>query len=595
MTTDRDSFLDYFEDELGALSDHFRQFGERYPKSVSAAKIAPRSSDPHINLLIETFAYYTAKMRARVEEIKYAVPEAILSNIDPALIETVPAMTLAHCAIDYDKPPAPDGITLARGTRLFAKAQDGSYCNFKTSYKMHVLPLYVHKLQVEPIFEHDFWASQVRSVVSVDLAAVGCLLSDISADRLRLFIDGDTKHAFTLREFLMRYLSQIVVLDTASGRHQVIDLETFQPVGYDEDEAVLPNGLSVNSAFRLIRELAIFPQKFLFFDLMKIAFPPSARRVKILFGLNRNLPSWLSLDRLSLKTHVTPIVNSYKKSAEPITLNDLQSEYVIRPDIAMTKSEVISVEKVTISSPGIEGFRDIPHVFKASKLSDKESVFWSDRYEKSFSANSRAKLIVHNSDPLGHSVSGHVALLDLVCHNPLQVGQITPGVGVFANTELPGKMQITRFPTQSFPRVQDSDTLWRTANRLNTTLPLFSVSHDAVQNAKGFAEYIRDYIPAGLEAMRNELDAIKELSVAPAVQDVIENGVIAIREGFEVKIILDESAFLESNLHLFCEILNEMLSNLVAMNSFVQLKTATLQNPEEWFSWKPGRYGKSMI
>lgn len=595
MTTDRDSFLGYFEDELGALSDQFKQFGDRYPKSVSASKIAPRSSDPHINLLIETFAYYAAKMRARVEEIKYAVPETILSNVDPALIEAIPAITLAHCAIDYDKPPSPDGITVPRGTRLFARAQDGSYCNFKTSYKMHVLPVYVHKFQVEPTFEYDFWSSQVRSVVSVDLAAVGCLFSDISADRLRLFIDGDAKHAFTLREFLMRHMSQIVMLDTASGRHESLDLDTFQSVGYDEDEAILANGLSVNSAFRLIRELAIFPQKFLFFDLMNIAFPPTARRVKILFGFNRNLPSWLSLDRLSLKTHATPVVNSYKKSAEPITLNDIQSEYVIRPDIATTKSEVICVEKVTISSPGIEGFSGIPHVFNAPKLSGKDTIFWSDRYEKSFSSDSRAKLIIHNTDPIGRNLSGHVALLDLVCHNPQQVSEITPGVGVFSNTELPGKMQIMRFPTQFYPRVQDSDTLWRTANRLNTTLPLFSVARDPAENAKSFSEYIRDYIPSGLESIRNELDAIKELTVTPAVQDVIEHGVIAIREGFEIKMIFDENAFLESNLHLFCEILNEMLSNLVAMNSFVQLKTSTLQNPEEWFLWKPGRYGKSMI
>jgi type VI protein secretion system component VasA len=188
-----------------------------------------------------------------------------------------------------------------------------------------------------------------------------------------------------------------------------------------------------------------------------------------------------------------------------------------------------------------------------------------------------------------------VALLDLVCHNPLQVREITPGVEVFSNTELPGKMQIIRFPTQFYPRVQDSETLWRTANRLNATLPMFSVAHDPVENAKGFSEYIRDYIPAGLESIRNELDAIKELTVTLTVQDVIEHGVIAIREGFEIEMILDENAFLESNLHLFCEILNEMLSNLVAMNSFVQLKTSTLQNPEERFLWKPGRYGKSMI
>ena len=101
MATQDDDFLNYFEEELSNLSEHFKEFGARYPKAVTTAKIAPKSSDPHINLLLESFAYYSAKIRSSVEEIKYATPELLLSNIEPALIEQVPAMVLAPAGSRY--------------------------------------------------------------------------------------------------------------------------------------------------------------------------------------------------------------------------------------------------------------------------------------------------------------------------------------------------------------------------------------------------------------------------------------------------------------------------------------------------------------
>ena len=102
MSNIEDDFLDYFEGEISDLEEKFKDFGLQYPKAISSAKLAPRSSDPHINLLLESFAFYSAKIKSRVEELKYSVPEATLSRIDPALIEAIPAVSLAKYDINIE-------------------------------------------------------------------------------------------------------------------------------------------------------------------------------------------------------------------------------------------------------------------------------------------------------------------------------------------------------------------------------------------------------------------------------------------------------------------------------------------------------------
>ena len=99
----------------------------------------------------------------------------------------------------------------------------------------------------------------------------------------------------------------------------------------------------------------------------------------------------------------------------------------------------------------------------------------------------------------------------------------------------------------------------------------------------------------GLDHIFNELSGIKELSVEICVKRIHEKGISSIIEGFEIVIVFDEARFSEANLCLFSEIINQVLANLVSLNSFTVLKTSTIQNLEAWREWKPTRQGQSMI
>ena len=595
MSEHIDDFLNYFEAEISDLSEQFKEFGRKYPKAVSSTKIAGKSSDPHINLLMESFAFYSAKIKTRVEELSYAVPETVLEHIDPALIELVPSISLAKCDIDVENPPPIEGHKIPRKTLLYAVSDDNSLCNFKSCYNLDIFPIDVGSLIAEPTYEHDFWSSDVRSVLSVELTSVGCDLSEIDTEALRFFIDGETKITLKLRELLLKDLSEVYILDEASGKTISLGSSCIQANGYADDEAILDNGLSDNPGFRLLREYCIFPQKFSFFTLNKINFPRSSRTVKLLFGLKKNLPRWLSVDRLSFELNVTPLINRYEKMAEPISLEDLKTEYVIKSDLNDNKSEVIRVQNVTLSAPGIEGASSIPNIFSSNNYDTNEQLFWSTRHEKSFSSDVRSKLVIHNREPLEKRLASHVALLEVSCHNPNQAKQISPGVALFANFELPCDCHITRFPSQCHPRVQESDTLWKMANKLSASLPIFAADKDPKKNANTFIEYLSDYIPQGIDTSLNELEGIKEIFVETCVKKNFSKGATALCEEFEISIIFDEERFLEGNLFLFIELISEIFASLVSLNSFINLRTSTIQDSEEWLVWKPRQNGKLRI
>ena len=394
---------------------------------------------------------------------------------------------------------------------------------------------------------------------------------------------------------LLGELSEVVILDEQTGAHVSLGADCIRNIGYSDDEAILNTGLLSNPSYRLLKEYCIFPQKFCGFELNNSEFPAATGSVRILFGLKKNFPKWLSLDRLSLDLNITPIINRYQKTAEPISLTNLKTAYSIRPELANEQSEIISVEKVTLSSPGIEGARDIPHVAVSSSAGSKQSVYWSAKYDKSFSSDVNVSLIVHNKLPLTEDLDATIALVDVVCHNPKQAKYITPGIKLHANFEVPGTFGVISFPSKSHFRVQEEGILWRLASRLRTTLPNFIKGDNARDNAKILAEHLSDCVPVGLETSINELHGITEFSVKPCIKKVVNNGYSSVVEGFEIKIIFDAAKFAENNLYLFSEVLNEMMSDFVSLNSFANLKTSTIQDPQEWLTWKPGRYGHSMI
>ena len=91
-----------------------------------------------------------------------------------------------------------------------------------------------------------------------------------------------------------------------------------EPVGFDDEEALLPLEDGVHPACRLLVEYFAFPEKFAFFDL---PFEPPAdtgERIDLLIGLDAAPSGRLTLQAHDFALGCTPALNLFARTSEPL-------------------------------------------------------------------------------------------------------------------------------------------------------------------------------------------------------------------------------------------------------------------------------------
>ena len=91
----------------------------------------------------------------------------------------------------------------------------------------------------------------------------------LELDTLRLYLDGDSALVYTLYELLSNNLVRILVRETGTKtpKSLVLGPEALRPVGFAQDEGMLPYPRRSFLGYRLLQEYFTFPEKYLFLDL----------------------------------------------------------------------------------------------------------------------------------------------------------------------------------------------------------------------------------------------------------------------------------------------------------------------------------------
>lgn len=129
----------------------------------------------------------------------------------------------------------------------------------------------------------------------------------------------------------------------------------LQPVGFEENEALLPYPQRSFRGYRLLQEYFSFPEKFFFFDLKGLealrasGFGDSAEVVFLLSRFER--PDRAHMMESAVTPHTfrlgcTPIVNLFPQTAEPILLDQTKYDYPIVPDVRRQHAmEIYSIDE----------------------------------------------------------------------------------------------------------------------------------------------------------------------------------------------------------------------------------------------------------
>jgi len=269
----RDDLLDYYERELTFLRQMGAEFAEKYPKIASRLQLeADRCEDPHVERLIEGFAFLAGRVHLKIDDEFPEVTEALLGILFPHYTHPIPAMSVVEFHLDPEQGKLTTGLKVPRGSLLYSRPVDGVPCRFRTCYDTTLWPLTVAEAQwtTPDRLQPPVKGGSAVAALRFDLAC----LADVSFDKLalgslRFYLSGESNLVHALYELLLNNCAQILVRDPANPKLRPIELPagSLRSIGFGEDEAMLPYTRRSFAGYRLLQEYFAFPEKFFFIEL----------------------------------------------------------------------------------------------------------------------------------------------------------------------------------------------------------------------------------------------------------------------------------------------------------------------------------------
>lgn len=607
--------LPYYNQELSFIRQLAGQFAEAHPKIANRLRLTRDTcDDPHVERLIEAFAYLTARIRHKLDDDFPELSEALLGVLYPHYVAPVPSMAVVQLELDPAQNKLLAGHTVPRHTQLESEPIAGEPCRFRTCYPVTLWPVEVKAAALlkppfaVPATPRSWQAASVLRLV-LRCRDAGVTFASLARPDWRFFLKGQPQYVFRLYEMLFNNVLEVALARAPDDPAPVLlSRDHIRPVGFGREEGMLPYTARSMPGYRLLTEFFAFPEKFLFFELAGLgpqALAGIGNQLEIYFYLNQTsaeLERNTSTDTFRLGC--TPVVNLYTQAAEPISLAQTEFSYRIVPDARRPLAhEVYAVERVVATSPDDERVEFQP--FFAIRHASAHRAYPTFWYASRRPAESGA-------DVADHGTEVYLSLVDLG-FNPSAPGDLTVEVETTClNRDLPHRLPfggdqphlqmstggalVSRIrcltpPTPTLRPALRRGTLWRLVSHLALN-HLSLVDED--DRAHALREILRLYDFAETDESRKMIDgvlSVRHRRVAGRVGNALEGGVV---RGVEVTVQFDEDGFTGGGLYLFAAVLERFFGHYCGMNSFTRFSAVTRQREGVLCRWPP-RTGERVL
>jgi len=612
----RDDLLLYYERELDYLRKSAAQFAEKHPKVASRLVLEPtKCEDPHVERLLEAFAFLTARVHLKMEDEFPEITEALLSVVYPQLVRPIPSMSVVEFQLDPEKGKLTSGMKIERNSPLYSKPIGGVPCTFRTCYDTTLWPLTVaaaelsapSRLKPAVKTNDSAWAIRLELRCARDVS-----FPALKSDKLRFYLDGESGLVNILYELLFSRLNRIMIRDlTAGSRLAPVTLpaSALNAVGFAPDEGMVPYPSSSFAGHRLLMEYFAFPEKFFFVDLSGLEAIGEAGfkdAIEIIFliseveGDGRIQRLELELSKKTFRLGCSPVVNLFPQVAEPIQLNQRKYEYQVVPDVRRPYSmEVYSIDEVGAINSSNQKISTYEPFYSLRHAARKEErpCFWLARRRPSTRPNddgtevslSLVDLSTATVDPDATVLSVRATCTNRDLPSRLPFGNQD------SDFEMEGAVAMRRIvalrkPTTPVRPALGKSVLWRLVSHLSLNyLSLVEEGKTALQ------EILRLYDVGRTAYSQNVIQSILQIRSKPHFTRLISEQGVSFARGIRIEMEIDEDQFTGGGAFLFASVLERFFGMSASLNSFTQLSVTTPQRKEGLHEWEPRSGRKQLI
>jgi type VI secretion system protein ImpG len=587
------SFNHYYQSELTALRQLGKRFAERSP--ALAPFLGQSGRDPDVERLLEGFAFLTGRLRQKLDDELPELTHSLMHLLWPNYMRPLPAFSM----LQFDPLKRPGGALLVpRHTPVESKPIQGVTCRFRTAFATEVLPLALNGL--------DYSVKGDGALLSLRLAmSADGHLGDLNLKQLRLHLSGERYISQLLYLSLLRHLGgvQLVLLNAAGKPLQGADdrpllplqlpASNVQPVGFAEDQALIPYPLNTFRGYRYLQEYFAFQDKFLFVDLLGLdvlkRVPEDvlkqARGIELRFDIHKAGVQRIRPTLDNVRLYCTPVVNLFAHDAIPIRLDGKQDQYLLLPsELDSEHCGVFSVDRVTGWKPGGKGYEE----YVPFESFEHDASFDVPLARPHYSVRQQPSLLgdgleTYLSFGLRNLDQHETLSIELTCTNqnlPRQLGlgdicmpcEDTPEFLTFRNISA---------VTPSYAPPLHRDFLWKLIS--NMSLNYLSLANvDALKVILETYDLPRYYDQHAEKVSKRLLDGLKSISHQHV--DRLHRG-LPVR-GVRTQLTINPEGYVgEGDLFLFATVLNEFFALYASLNSYHELRVQSTQG--EVYQWTP--------
>lgn len=566
-----DRFYAFFNEELLALRHRATRFAEAYPKIAGRLRLArDTTDDPHVERLIQSFAFTAARVRQKLDDSLPELTDSLLETLYPHYLAPFPAMSVV--ALEPSEAVDSQQI-LPRHTELAAEPVGGDVCRFRTTQAVPLLPLRVSGVQLmaQPIEAPALPGVNAAGAVRITLEPTGRQRIDtLSAERLRFYIRAPQRQAAAFQALLHNHtLAVAIARHSADDAPQRLARGALRPLGFCDDEALIPYQPNSFTGYRTLTEFFGLPEKFQFFEIELGAFA-AEDRLDLYFYLDR-APGSLErgIGREQLLLNCTPIVNLFEARAEPVPLDGTRTVYPLLADARRPRTnEVHSVRAVTLIDGRGETQESRAFFHRLTDRSEGD-VYWQlERHaEGPEGLPGTVSIAFVDERDRPQSVPDTVASIEILATNGDLPGRLPFGGGqpyltLSQGADLVDTVTCLMPPTPIRRRGDPDDRAWRLLSHLS--LNHLSIVDDGVASLRSI---LRLYDNVAAPETRRMIDAIHDVRSAPAVARLGETMV----RGTEIVLTLDEDRIEGGQAWLFASVLDRFFGAYTTVNSFTRL------------------------
>ncbi|HQX57281.1 MAG TPA: type VI secretion system baseplate subunit TssF, partial [Pyrinomonadaceae bacterium] len=614
----RDELLGYYERELVFLRRMGAEFAKKYPKIAARLQLdEDKVEDPHVERMIEAFAYLTARIGHKLDDELPEITEAFLNILYPHYLSPIPSMAIVQFSYGSPNDNLTAAQTIERGTRLNSRPVDGTPCRFRTAFDVDLMPIEIQSAALESPAPKDARGNLSEASIRLSMRCYGnANLSELKngatskpPEKMRFYLDGEPQLVFPLYEILLNHATAVefrakdapidgktmkTITNIQFKKPDPVILaasDVIKAVGFDESEAVLPFTKRSFAGYRLLTEYFAFPYKFLFFDLYGIDQAIAKKfgsHFDIVIHLRDITPPVAPITNETFRLGCSPIVNLFSKLSDPIYLSQKKFEYQIIPDVhRQSTTEIYSVNDVITTDPRSNRTREFSPFYSMRHA-------YGEQLEKSFWYGVRRPS--QRTDDAGTEV--FLSLVDLKFNPLIPAVEVLNVKTTCTNRDLPAKLPfggkegdfevegtallsrvrcLTK-PTETIRPPQRRSAQWRLISHLN--LNYLSLVNAENGTPEALQELLHLYNFADSSVTRKQILGITKIATRKVVRQIGGRIGAGFVRGLETTLTFDEEQYVGSGLFLFASVLERFLGLYSSINSFNQLVVRTEQREE---------------